>query len=155
MRVRDYRREDAEAIVRLFFETVRAVNLGDYSPEQVAAWAPAVPDAQEWHRRMAGRCTLVVEEGDAVIAFAELEPDGRIDMLYCHKDAVGRGVGSMLYAEVEERARALGVSRLITEASLTAEPFFARKGFRVVRRQRVERLGVALPNAVMVKDLAR
>ena len=35
--IRDYRAEDAPEIVRLFFETVRSVNLVDYSGEQVEA----------------------------------------------------------------------------------------------------------------------
>src|SRR5437879_3219575 len=31
---------DAEAIARLFHDTIRIVNLGDYTQEQVEAWAP-------------------------------------------------------------------------------------------------------------------
>ena len=46
---------------------------------------------------MAGRRILVVEEGGEVAGFAELEEDGRLDILYVRKDAVGRGVGRRLY----------------------------------------------------------
>ncbi len=56
--VRDYERGDAVPICRQFYETVRTVNLGDYSPEQVRAWAPEVPDPDAWHGRMSGRHTL-------------------------------------------------------------------------------------------------
>ena len=61
-RIRDYGAGDAPAIVRLFFDTVRKVNREDYSEEQVEAWAPGVPDPEEWHTRMNGRRTLVAEE---------------------------------------------------------------------------------------------
>ncbi|QIN81406.1 GNAT family N-acetyltransferase [Rubrobacter tropicus] len=153
MIVRDYREHDAGEICRLFYGTVRAVNLGDYSPEQVRAWAPAPPDPDLWHERMSGRHTLVVGGDDGVVGFAELEEDGHLDMFYCRWDVVGRGVGSLLYAAVEERARELGVGRIFTEASITARPFFERKGFSVLRRNTVARGGVELTNFSMEKVL--
>ncbi len=151
--VRDYERDDTGPICRLFYETVRTVNLGDYSPEQVRAWAPEPPDPAAWHERMSGRHTLVAEEGGEVVGFAELEESGHLDMLYCRADAVGRGVGSLLYAAVEERARGLGLGRISTEASITARPFFARRGFAVLRRNTVWRQGTALTNFSMEKAL--
>ena len=36
---------------RLFFHTVHTVNAADYSPEQLDAWAPLIPDAGDWQRR--------------------------------------------------------------------------------------------------------
>ena len=77
---RDYEGADAPAITRLFYEAVRSVNRTDYSEEQVEAWAPAVPDAGEWHARMASRKSLVAEEGGEVAGFYELEEDGHLDM---------------------------------------------------------------------------
>lgn len=151
--VRDYRGEDAGPICRLFYETVRSVNLRDYSPEQVRAWAPAPPDPAAWHGRMSGRHTLVAEGEDGVVGFVELEEDGHLDMLYCRRDAVGRGVGSLLYAAAEERARGLGLGGISTEASITARPFFERRGFRVLRRNVVVRHGVELVNFSMEKTL--
>lgn len=153
VRVRDYVRGDAEEICRLFYETVREVNLGDYSPEQVRAWAPAPPDPADWHGRMSGRHTLVAEREGEVVGFAELEEDGHLDMLYCRRDVVGRGVGSLLYAAVEARAGWLGLGRIFTEASITARPFFGRHGFVTVRQNTVVRQGVELTNFSMEKVL--
>jgi len=151
-KIRDYEAGDAPKIVRLFYETVRTVNSEDYSVEQVEAWAPRVPDAEEWHARMAGRRTLVAEEGGEVIGFAELEEDGHLDMLYVRKDAVGRGVGRRLYGAVEREAR--GCGRVFTEAGITARPFFERQGFRVLREHTVTVRGVPMTNFVMEKLLS-
>jgi putative acetyltransferase len=151
--IRYYEAGDAPEIVRLFFETVRSVNRADYSDEQLEAWAPGVPDPEEWHARMAGRRTLVAEEGGEVVGFAELEYDGRLDMLYVRKDAVGRGVGRRLYEAVEREARGQGLGWIFTEASITARPFFEQQGFRVVREQMVSRRGVSMTNFVMEKEL--
>lgn len=151
--IRYYEAGDAPEIVRLFFETVRSVNRADYSDEQLEAWAPGVPDPEEWHARMAGRRTLVAEEGGEVVGFAELEYDGRLDMLYVRKDAVGRGVGRRLYEAVEREARGQGLGWIFTEASITARPFFEQQGFRVVREQMVSRRGVSMANFVMEREL--
>ena len=152
-RIRCYEAEDALQIARLFYETVRSVNRADYSEEQVQAWAPEVPDPEAWHARMADRRTLVAEDGGEVVGFAELEEDGHLDMLYLRKDAVGRGVGSLLYRATEREAREQGIGLILTEASVTACPFFERWGFRVVRKQTVERRGVDLTNFAMEKPL--
>ncbi len=151
--IRNYCAGDAPEIVRLFFETVRSVNRAHYSEEQVEAWVPDVPDPEEWHSRMNARQTLVAEEGGEVVGFAELERDGHLDMLYLREDAVGRGVGQRLYEAVEREARGQGSGRIFTEASITARPFFERRGFRVVRGQTVSRRGVELTNFAMEKDL--
>lgn len=129
------------------------MNLRDYSPEQVRAWAPALPDPEAWHGRISGRHTLVVESGDEVVGFAELEEDGHLDMFYVRTKAVGRGVGSLLYAALEDRARRLGIGRIFTGASITARPFFGRKGFAVLRQNTVVRNGVELVNFSMEKVL--
>jgi putative acetyltransferase len=152
-RIRDYAASDAPEIARLFFETVRSVNRADYSEEQVETWAPGVPDPKEWHARMNGRRTLVAEEGGKVVGFAELEGDGHLDMLYAREDAVGWGVGRGLYEAVEREARSQGRGRIFTEASITARPFFERRGFRMVREESVVVRGVSMTNFVMEKDL--
>ena len=36
--------------------------------------------------------------------------------------------------------------------SITARPFFERRGYRVVREQQVERQGIMLTNFVMIKE---
>jgi putative acetyltransferase len=152
-RIRNYEGGDVFQIVRLFYETVRSVNRADYSEEQVRTWAPGIPDPETWHARMADRRTLVAEGHGGVIGFAELEEDGHLDMFYLRKDAVGRGVGSLLYQAIEREAREQGIGLIFTEASVTARPFFEQRGFRVVREQTVERRGVNLTNFAMEKTL--
>ena len=128
------------------------MNRAHYTEEQVAAWAPEVPDARGWHARMSARLTLVAEEEGEVVGFAELE-GGHLDMLYVRADAVGSGDGGRLYEAAEREAYDRGTGRITTEASITARPFFERRGFRVVRKQTVRRHGVWLTNFAMEKDL--
>jgi putative acetyltransferase len=153
MRIRDYRPDDVGALTRLFYDTIHATGLREYTPEQVAAWAPAPPDRDRWHARMSARHTLVAEEDGAILGFAELEENGHFDMLYVAREAVGTGVGGALCDAVEARARVLGIARLFTEASKLARPVFARKGYTLIAEQTVTPNGVALTNYRMEKFL--
>ncbi|MEX2649076.1 MAG: GNAT family N-acetyltransferase [Alphaproteobacteria bacterium] len=153
IRVRTYRSEDAAALARLFHETVHAIAARDYTAAELHAWAPVVPDGRAWDLRLRTGVTLVAELDGAVSGFAALDPPDHLDLLYVHKDHQGRGVASALLAAIEARARAHGATRLATEASLTARPFFAARGFVVVEDQTIERGGVFLRRFAMVKDL--
>jgi putative acetyltransferase len=155
MRIRCVRRVDIPQISHLYYETVHRVNARDYSPEQIRAWAPQVyPDAF-WQRRFQRYRVLVAEDGGAVVGFVELGRTGEIDCFYVHHAHQHRGIGSALMARVEREARSCANTCLLADVSLTAEPFFRRMGFHVVRRQiRIYR-NRAFKLAVMEKRLRR
>ena len=132
MRIRAYGPGDLAAIARLFHQTVHGVGARYYEREQLDAWAPGDLDPAAWEPRLARNFARVAEEDGAVVGFAELSPEGLVDMLYVHKDHQGRGVASALLAELESRARAAGHARLTTNASRVAKPFFQRRGFAVL-----------------------
>ena len=79
----------------------------------------------------------------------------RIRAMYTDPAHVRRGVGRLILQTCEEAARVEGFRRLEMMATAAGEPLYAASGYRVV--ERVERLasdGVAVPGAVMAKDLA-
>lgn len=151
--IRDFQSADALEIMRLFRDTVHNVNGRDYTPEQIEAWAPALMDEPRWHQRLRANFTYVAEANGQIVGFSELERNGRIETLYVHHQCQTMGIGSRLLSDMETRARAVGAKRLATEASLTAYPFFQRRGFRLVRAQEVDRNGVSLRNFLMERVL--
>jgi putative acetyltransferase len=154
MRIRAYRTRDLPALVALFRETVHAVGAAVYTPEELAAWAPADLRPEDWARRVArNRVWVADEDGGEVVGFAELSPEGAVDMLYVHKDRQGRGIARALLGELEAAARAEGLARLTTDASRIARPFFVTRGFTLVAAQEVERRGVRIENFRMEKAL--
>ena len=143
MRLRPYRSADLPELLALFYDTVHTVCARDYTRSQLDAWAPAEPDAAAWDASLRAHRTLVAEENGSILGFADLAEDGYLDRLYVHRDWQGRGVAPALCAALPGARR--------THASITARPFFERRGWHVVREQRVERRGVALTNFVMEK----
>ena len=154
MRLRPYRPGDTPVLIALFRETIHNVNCRDYSPAQLAAWAPTEIDEAAWANRQAKNDTLLAEIDGATVGFTELTADGHLHMLFVHKDRQGEGIASALLAAMEQRAHAAGQSEVTTDASLTAQPFFQRQGFRRLAEQEVERNGQTLRNCRMAKTLA-
>lgn len=80
---------------------------------------------------------------------------GELDMLYVHKDRQRQGVATRIADELEHLAHRRGWCTIRTFASKTARPFFARRGYRVLRSNIAVRRGVELENYVMEKALER
>jgi molybdopterin-guanine dinucleotide biosynthesis protein A len=154
MKIRTYEIGDTQAIMQLFYDTVHEVNIRDYTQEQVDAWAPTNMDADFWTNSLKRKYTYVAEEDTQIIGFGELEDNGHIGCFYCHKDFQGKGVGKRILQQIESKARSLGIQRLFVEASITARPFFEKRGFITVRQQEVERRGQTFINFVMEKTLS-
>lgn len=155
MEVRSYRPGDAEALGRVFHRAVREGAAARYEAAQVAAWSPQAPGGVRWAERLAyGETVVAVDEG-RLLGFMTMNADGYLDLAFVLPEVMGQGVSDLLYAVLETRARASGIDRMTTQASLLAEGFFARHGWAVTRRQEVEMGGVVLKNAWMEKDLAR
>lgn len=154
MVIRKAKQTDAQQIVNIFHDTIHTVNTRDYSTEEVNAWSPDVPDADEWaKKRFPTRITFVADDEGTITGFGELETNGHIDCLYCHYNYQRRGVGAAIFRQIENEARALGLRRLFVEASITARQFFETQGFTIINQQTVVRRGVELTNFVMEKQI--
>ena len=134
IKIRKYTPSDLPEIAQLFYDTVHTVNAADYDDEQLDAWADGNIDMDE--------------ENGVIAGFGDIDETGYLDRLYVHKDYQGRGIGTAICERLESRVRC----KITTHASVTAKPFFRQRGYRVIRKQQVERRGVLLTNFVMEKD---
>lgn len=150
MELRAYRTRDCKALTDLFTETVHTVNAKDYSREQLDAWAGKAVDLAAWDRSFLAHRTLVAVERGMIVGFGDIDPTGYLDRLYVHKDHQRAGVATLLCDALEE-----GFPIVTTHASITARPFFEKRGYHVCKEQQVIRQGVALINFVMRKEQAK
>jgi putative acetyltransferase len=150
--IRDYRPSDAPALWNIFFEAVHRTASADYTPEQVAAWAPAEHDPQLWARRTAARNPSVAERAGRIVGYADIQADGYIDHFFVAPPA-RQGVGSALMQAILDRAAERGIGLLYSNVSITARPFFERWGFVVSAAQQVTVRGVVFDNFRMTKKL--
>lgn len=148
MIIRPYQPEDCKELARLFFNTVHTVNAKDYTKQQLNAWATGSVDLEAWNRSLTEHFTLVAMENGIITGFGDMDATGYLDRLYVHRDFQGRGIASALC----DRLEASVSGSVTTHASITARPFFEKRGYRVIKEQQVERRGVLLTNFVMEKQ---
>ena len=152
--VRKFLREDATTLGQIFH---RAVNEGakqHYSSAQRRAWSQCAPSGPDWEARLGDAETFVAERDGSLVGFMSLVIESsHLEFAYVAPEAMGAGVSNALYADLEFKARACGLSRLSTDASELARPFFLRQRWRLIERQEIVRHGVTLHNYRMEKVL--
>ena len=149
MTLRDYTKTDCAELAELFYDTVHTVNAKDYTQEQLDAWATGKVNLEAWNESFQAHRTVVAEMDGKIVGFGDMDETGYLDRLYVHKDYQRRGVAAAICDALEQRTKA---AEFTTHASITARPFFEKRGYTVAREQQVERRGVWLTNFVMKKS---
>lgn len=153
--IRPFRSDDADAVAGLTLAAIRNVGAAKYTPAQVDAWAARHPGPDRFIARHEGGASIFVacDPQDEPVAYTLLEPDGHLDMLYCHPDHTRKGLANELLAHAEMIAHKDGITRLYTEASELAVPAFERAGYVVMHRRDFAVEGVPIHNYAMEKLL--
>ena len=149
MIIRKYQPKDCKEITELFYNTVHNVNKKDYTKEQLEVWAPVNADLEKWNKSLTEHYSLVAVEKGIITGFADIDETGYLDRLYVHKDYQKKGVATALCDKLEARA----FEKIVTHASITAKPFFEKRGYNVIKEQQVLRGGLLLTNYVMEKSI--
>lgn len=152
MIIRKYRPSDCADMAKLFHDTVHKINAKDYSNEQLDAWASGNINLEEWDASFLEHNTFVAEIDGNIVGFADMDNTGYLDRLFVHKDFQSMGIATALVNELEQSARASGIFRFETYASITARPFFEKRGYIVEFENQVIRKGITLVNYKMVKE---
>jgi putative acetyltransferase len=127
--------EDIPQIARLFYDTVTTINSRDYHAEQIQVWVARAQDWERWAARMNEQYFLVALHGEMITGICSLAQDGYLDMLYVHRDFQGQGVAGKLLTEIEKEAGRLAIREIYAEVSITARPFFEKRGYVVIKEQ--------------------
>lgn len=147
MEIREYQQSDCEILAELFYNTVHTVNAKDYTKEQLDVWATGTVDLEKWNQSLQGHDSVVAVEDEMIVGFGDIDRTGYLDRLYVHADYQGKGIATAICNRLEQTVQ----GNIVTHASITARPFFEKRGYKVVKEQQVERQGIFLMNYVMEK----
>lgn len=148
MELRCYQSSDCREMAELFYHTVHTVNARDYTQEQLDAWATGQVDLDKWDQSFQKHYSVVAVERNVIVGFGDIDQTGYLDRLYVHADDQRKGIATAICNRLE----AAVAGKLTTHASITARPFFEKRGYHVVKKQEVERQGILLTNFVMEKE---
>ena len=151
LNIRKFQLGDELALRQIFFNTIRNVNIKDYSALQVQAWAPDDYDQCEWSKTISSVNPFVAVLDNEIVGYADIQDDGYINHFFCHWMYQGKGIGKALMKELFANGEKKGIHRLYSHTSITAKPFFEYFGFKEVKKQQVTIRGEVLTNYVMEK----
>lgn len=146
--------KDIPEMQELFRSTVLNVNIRHYTKEEVEDWA-SCGDSVEHLKELLSHNHFIgaFDEASRMVGFSSMNKDGYLHSMFVHKDWQGKGVATQLLSEVEHIARQWGVAEITSEVSLTARPFFEKKGYEIVKMQKHRANKLELTNFIMRKLL--
>lgn len=147
--IKKYEPSYCEATARLFYDTVHSINAKDYTKEQLNAWADGKLNLDEWNKSFLEHYSLVAIIDGEIAGFGDIDKTGYLDRLYVHKNYQHQGIATAICNHLEWNCNA---EKFITQASITARPFFEKRGYTVIKEQKVERQGTLLTNYIMEKS---
>ena len=85
IQIRKYKEGEELELWNIYYETIRTVNIKDYSQLQVEAWAPEDYDNKKWVQRIKGMNPFIATNGKYILGYADVQNDGHIDPFLPHK----------------------------------------------------------------------
>ena len=148
MFIRKYESTDCKELAELFYNTVHTINAKDYTKEQLDAWASGQGDLEKWDQSFQEHFTVVAVENGIIVGFGDIDTTGYLDRLYIHKNNQRKGIATAICDQLESKVQ----GKIVTHASVTAKPFFEKRGYKVLKEQQVVRKEIFLKNYVMEKN---
>lgn len=148
MFIRKYESTDCKELAELFYNTVHTVNAKDYTNAQLDAWASVQMDLEKWDQSFQEHFTVVAVENGIIVGFGDIDTTGYLDRLYIHKNNQRKGIATAICDQLESKVQ----GKIVTHVSVTAKPFFEKRGYKVLKEQQVVRKEIFLKNYVMEKN---
>ncbi|MEW9604904.1 GNAT family N-acetyltransferase [Bacteroides sp. L008] len=147
---------DIEEIQSLYRNTVLVINRRDYSQAEVEDWASCGDDLSKIEDMIKTHYFIVaVNQRSQIVGFSSITSQGYLHSMFVHKDFQGKGIATMLLEEIERYAITAGIVRITSEVSLTARPFFEKKGYVVEGEQKRKANQLSLSNFRMAREVAK
>jgi putative acetyltransferase len=144
--------DDLEELHSIFYRSVHEIGILQYTYQQCEAWAPSDFDSYYWTMRLKNLKTIFAVSDDVKVGFISYRNDGYIDFLYVLPEFTRKGIAKELYDLTEfELLSSVSTTKISTDASYVAKPFFEKQGFRVTKKNIISLRGEQLVNFSMEK----
>jgi putative acetyltransferase len=131
--IRKAQLKDLGELKKLFRDSILKSGLPHYSPGQLKAWSEGSEDASRWEGLINDQFTLLIEENNQLLGFASLRGKDYFDFLYAVYNQQGKGIAKQLYQAIITEAKTRGTTKITSDVSFMARPFFESRGFKVIK----------------------
>lgn len=144
---------DLAEMQQLYIETIQSVCKNDYNTAQIEAWISGVKNTERWVEVINKQLVLLAIINHQIAGFGTLKDGNYIDFFYIHKDFQRQGIADKLLTELELEAKKQHSKMITSDISITAKPFFEKKGYIVKAEQKNRVNDVEIINYKMKKEL--
>ncbi|MDX6190721.1 GNAT family N-acetyltransferase [Flavobacterium sp. Fl-318] len=144
---------DLKEMQELFVATIKSVCQKEYNEQQIEVWTSGVNNTERWIEVIEKQFVLLALIENKIVGYGTLKNANYIDFFYTHKDFQRQGIANNLLTRLELEAKKRSSKTITSDISITAKPFFEKKGFIVKAKQKNIRSGVELINYKMEKNL--
>lgn len=138
IRIEPAKLEDAAVLLEIHAAAVHQTAASYYSEDIIESWArlPITPERiarirQGWIENPNNR-VVVARKDNQTVGFGFISQDCEVQGMYVHPDFGRCGVGTKIFAALEQEAISLGLTYLKVNAAINAEAFYRKQGFEVV-----------------------
>jgi predicted N-acetyltransferase YhbS len=128
--IRDAVAADAPAISKVILDSLRTTNARDYACDIIERLAQNF-SVERVAAQLRERQVVVALVATEIVGTASLGNDA-IHAVFVAPNLQNKGIGETLMGELHRRAGAAGMTKLTLQSSITAEPFYAKLGYRAV-----------------------
>lgn len=129
--IRRANEDDLDAVLSLYYDTVKVINSKHYSPEQIEAWLDDETRPERFLLKINEQLFYVcMNEIGELLGFSSISKDGYLDLLYASTTHQRNGVGTLLLEQMLVASKIYRFKRIDTDVSITAVPFFFQKGLK-------------------------
>ncbi|MFH6943732.1 GNAT family N-acetyltransferase [Flavobacterium sp. FlaQc-50] len=144
---------DLKEMQELFVATIKSVCQKEYNEQQIEVWTSGVNNTERWIEVIEKQFVLLALIENKIVGYGTLKDTNYIDFFYIHKDFQRQGIANNLLTRLELEAKKRSSKTITSDISITAKPFFEKKGFVVKAKRKNIRSGVELINYKMEKSL--
>ncbi len=129
MIIRAYQPTDSYDVFQLFQNTIRTINSSDYTLAEIEAWISCTSEIK-LNERLLHSYSLVAVQDSKIIGYGNIQ-DNVLDHLYIHHEYNHQGVATKLCDLLEKQTQL----PILVHASITAKPFFEKRGYHTLHKQ--------------------
>lgn len=144
---------DLKEMQELYVNTIRFVCQKEYNPQQIDVWISGINNTDRWIEVIRTQFVLLALIENKIVGYGTLKEANYIDFFYIHKDFQRQGIAAAILTRLEFEAQKRNSKTITSDISITAKPFFEKKGFIAKAEQKNIKEGVELINYKMEKNL--
>ncbi|MBT3721381.1 GNAT family N-acetyltransferase [archaeon] len=132
MKVRKFRKEDTSKVCYFVRRNMKEI-LPDFYPKDVVEFLYKHETPKKFLKRGKNRIYIVVTKKKRILGIAGLE-ENDVKSFFVNPSYHKKGIGNLLISEIEKIAKLRKLKTLTVHSSFNAEGFYAKCGFKKIRK---------------------